>query len=85
MLNFIHYFAVFSIVLSIFTQARKMNHQTPVVSKVKNGIFLILSLLSLSVFGLREYACVILALAIGVYLWIDSIALMIGLDPHAHQ
>ena len=85
MLNFIHYFAVLAIVLSIFTQARKMNPQTPVVSKVKNGIFLILSLLSLSVFGLREYACVILALAIGVYLWIDSIALMIGLGPHANQ
>jgi len=70
--DLIHYSAVMSIAWSVFCRARRMTPDTPVRLKLQHGLVLVLSLLSLPIFGLQSYAGELLALALCAYLWIDA-------------
>lgn len=70
--DLIHYSAVMSIAWAVFCRARRMDEATPGRLKLQHGLVLVLSLLSLPVFGLQAYAGELLALALCAYLWIDA-------------
>ena len=70
--DLIHYSAVMSIAWSVFCRARRMDQATPGRLKLQHGLVLVLSLLSLPIFGLQAYAGELLALALCAYLWIDA-------------
>lgn len=72
MSELLHYSAVLSIAWSVFCRARRMDQGTPARLKLQHGLVLVLSLLSLPVFGLQEYAGELLGFALCAYLWIDA-------------
>ena len=71
MIEMIHYSAVASIFWSVFCRARRMDQSTSTRLKVQNGLVLVLSLLSLPVFGLQS-AGGLLGSALCAYLLIDA-------------
>ncbi len=70
--DLIHYSAVMSIAWSVFCRARRMDEATPGRLKLQHGLALVLSLMSLPIFGIKEFAGELLALALCAYLWFDA-------------
>lgn len=71
MIELVHYSAVMSICYSVFCRARRMDENTCARLKLQNGLLLVLSLLSLPIFGLGA-GDAIQGLAICLYLGIDA-------------
>lgn len=71
MIEMIHHAAVASIFWCIFCRARRMDADTPARVKFQNGVVLLLSLLSLPLFGLQSSGG-LLGSALCVYLLIDA-------------
>lgn len=63
---------VSSVCWSVFCRARRMDASTPRRLKVQHGLVLVLSLLSLPLFGFGAWGDQLLGLALCVYLWIDA-------------
>lgn len=72
MTDLIHLSAVAGICWSVFCRARRMDENTPARLKVQHGLVLVLSLLSLPLFGMEAYASEFLGAALCSYLWIDA-------------
>lgn len=72
MMSMLYYALVASIVWSVFCRARKMDHTTCARLKLQHGAVMVLSLASLPIFGIHEYASELLAAALALYLWGDA-------------
>ena len=72
MMELVHYSAVASICWSVFCRARRMDQSSPAWLKFQNGLVLVLSLLSLPIFGLQQFSGGLLGAALCSYLVIDA-------------
>lgn len=68
-----HYLLVAAIFWSVFCRARHMSPSTPTRYKVQHGAVLLLATTSLPIFGLADFASLMLALAVCIYLWVDAV------------